>query len=190
MMRLSALIITGTLLGAAPALAQQAGHTHGAATGTAQAHGSHGAQAGGAGEGAHCAMHEAKHGDQAQAGHAAMNHDDAVHRYAPKNLLAHAEHLRFTEAQKARLDALQARHHENCSGFMAAARDAEARAAAALERPAPDIAAFEAGMVDAARQKVNCKVDMVRTGQDALAVLTAEQQRQLQHMQHGGHGGH
>jgi len=153
-------------LAAAPLQAQQAGHA---------GHGSH-------------AGHQAQAGEQ-HAGHEGMNcdHDDAAHRYAPKKLLGHAAMLQLTAQQTAQLEALQAKHHEDCQQRMEQRKAAEAAAEAALLQDTPDLAAFERNLRQAANLKVDCKVDMARTGQQAVALLTAQQRMHLSHMNHGGH---
>lgn len=154
-------------LATAPLQAQQAGHT---------GHGSHGAQA-----------QAGQHGDHA--GHEGMNcsHDDAAHRYAPKKLLGHAQMLQLTAQQKAQLEAMQAKHHEDCQVRKEQRQAVEAAAEAALLQATPDLAAFERYLRQAANLKVDCKVDMARIGQQAFALLTAQQRMHLSHMNHGGH---
>jgi Spy/CpxP family protein refolding chaperone len=137
---------------------------------------------------AHAQSHS--HGAQGHGGeHAGMaaHHDDAAHRHAPKKLLAHGEMLKLTATQVERLEALQARHHGDCMARMEQVKAAEAAAEAALLQTTPDLHTFEAKLREAANLKVDCKVDMARTGQEALAVLTPEQRAQLAHMNHGGH---
>jgi Spy/CpxP family protein refolding chaperone len=159
-------------LAAAPLQAQQAGHT---------GHGNHG------NHGAHQAQAGQEHAGHA--GHEGMNcnHDDAAHRYAPKKLLGHAEMLQLTAQQKTQLEALQAKHHEDCQQRMEQRKAAEAAAEAALLQDTPDLAAFERNLRQASNLKVDCKVDMARTGQQAVALLTAAQRAHLSHMNHGGH---
>jgi Spy/CpxP family protein refolding chaperone len=170
MIRIATFVAAASLAAALPLHAQM---THGSQGQTG--HGNHGQAAQGA--------------DAAHAGHEGMNcnHDDAAHRYAPKMLLKHAEMMRFTPQQVERLEALQAAHHENCQERMAQIKAAEEAANAALLAATPDLAAFERGMRQAANLKVDCKVDMARTGQQALTLLTAEQRAHLAHMNHGGH---
>jgi Spy/CpxP family protein refolding chaperone len=165
MTRTAAFLAAGFLLTALPLQAQQAGHGN---------HGNHGAQQG---QAAH-AEHGGEHG---------MNHDDAAHRYAPKKLLQHRDMLQLTAQQAQQLEALQERHHADCQARKTQVKAAEEAAEAALLQDAPDIAAFERYLRQAANLKVDCKVDMARTGQQALALLTAQQRTHLAHMNHGGH---
>jgi Spy/CpxP family protein refolding chaperone len=163
-----------SLILAAPLAAQSSHGNHGnhGSHGTAPAQSAHGQH--GAGEGAmDCAMH-----------------GDAVHRHAPKLLLQHGEMLRLTPAQVEQLGALQAAHHGLCHPRMEQRKAAEAAATAALEQDTPDIAAFEARSREAANLKIECQVDMVRTGQRALGLLTAEQKTHLSHMSHMSQGNH
>jgi hypothetical protein len=173
MMKLGASLLAGGLLFAAP-LQAQTSHTHGAHEGGANAH---------------CAMHQAKHGggEAAAAGEHAMHGADAVHRYAPKLLLQNRAMLQLTAAQVEQFEALQAQHKAECQERMARVKAAEAAAAAALELATPDVQLFETKSREAANLKIDCKVDMVRIGQQALAALTAEQRAHLAHMNHGGH---
>jgi hypothetical protein len=186
MMRIGTLLLAGGLFTAAP-LAAQTPHQHGGQGSQHGAQGSHqhGAQADGSGM--HCPMHEAKHGAQegqaGQAGHGS----DAVHRYAPKMLLEHRDMLQLTPQQVERFEALQAQHKADCQARMARVKAAEEAAAAALQLDTPDVQLFETKSREAANLKVDCKVDMVRTGQLALAALTAEQRAHLAHMNHSGH---
>jgi Spy/CpxP family protein refolding chaperone len=167
MIRFSAACAAALVLAAAPAFAQS--HQHGAAAG-----GGHG--------GMDCPMHGASHGGSEHA-------NDPAHRYAPKMLIEHREHLKLTDAQVAGLEALQAAHKANCEANMAAVTKAEETAAAALAAATPDLAAYEAALLEAAVIRVRCKVDMVKAGQEALRQLTAEQRQQLQNMHRMHHGG-
>jgi hypothetical protein len=172
MMKLGASLLAGGLLLAAP-LHAQTSHDHSAREGAAHAH---------------CAMHAAKHGGgEAAAVQHAMHGADAVHRYAPKLMLHNRAMLQLTAAQVERFEALQAQHEAECHERMERVKAAEAAAAAALELQKPDVALFEAKSREAANLKIDCKVDMVRIGQQALAALTAEQRAHLAHMSHGGH---
>jgi Spy/CpxP family protein refolding chaperone len=161
MTRIFAFIAAGAVLTALPLQAQSAGHGN---------HGNHGAQA----------------GQQAHGEHEGMDckHDDAAHRYAPKMLLEHRDMLQLTAQQVQQLEALQARHHEDCQPRMQQVKAAEEAANAALLAATPDLAAFERYLRQAANLKVDCKVDMARTGQQAVALLTAQQRTHLSHMNH------
>jgi Spy/CpxP family protein refolding chaperone len=147
----------------------------------------------------HAQSHQHNHAAPQQAQAAAHDHgaeggmkcdmNDAVHRSAPKKLLEHREMLQLTAPQIAKLEALQAAHHDDCNARMERVKAAEAAAAAALELAAPDVALFEAKSREAANLKIDCKVDMVRKGQEAAALLTPAQRAHLAHMS-AGHGGH
>jgi Spy/CpxP family protein refolding chaperone len=165
------------LFAVAPLHAQ---HTHGQHQQQAQqqAH-EHGAEGG-----MHCPMHEEKHG---AGGEHASHGSDPVHRYAPMMLLQHREMLNLTAAQAERLEALQAAHKADCHARMERVKAAEQAALAALTAATADVATFEAKSREAANLKVDCKVDMVKMGQEALTVLTAEQRAHLAHMGHAGH---
>jgi Spy/CpxP family protein refolding chaperone len=166
MTRIAAFIVAGCLIAAAPIQAQSHGN-----------HGNHGQGARQAAQG--------QHGDHEGMG--CQHGEDAAHRYAPKMLLKHGEMLQFTPQQVEQLEALQERHHADCQERMGRIRAAEEAANAALLSDTPDLVAFEAGMRRAANLKVDCKVDMAKTGQQALALLTAQQRAHLAHMSHGGH---
>jgi Spy/CpxP family protein refolding chaperone len=168
MMKSGTFLFASLFLAAAP-LAGQTAHSHGAAGEAAPA----------AKE--HCAMHAEKHGEK---------HDDAVHRYAPKKLLEHRAMLNLTAAQVERLEALQAQHKADCHARMELVRAAETAAEAALLQEAADLRTFEVKLREAANLKVDCKLDMARTGQVAFGLLTPEQRTHLAHMSHGGHGAH
>ena len=114
-------------------------------------------------------------------------HNDAVHRHAPKMLLKHEAMLQLTAVQKERLQALHAAHETDCHARMERAKAAEQAAAAALELAAPDVRTFEAKSREAANLKIDCKVDMVKKGQEAVAQLTPAQRAHLAHMGHTGH---
>lgn len=161
MVRIGTIILMVSLLAAVPAYAQSA-HSHG------QAAGQH-------------SMQDAKQGGE----HG--EHNDAVHRYAPKMMLKHGEMLKLTTSQVTKLEALHDAHQTDCHARMELMKAAEAAANAALELATPDITAFETKMREAANLKVDCKVDMVKTGQNALGVLTEEQRAHLAHMKHAGH---
>jgi Spy/CpxP family protein refolding chaperone len=160
MMRTAILFAAACFVTALPAQAQQAGHGQ---------HGQHGQHADGAGHDMNC------------------RHDDAAHRFAPKMLLQHGEMLGLTAQQVTQLEALHARHHEDCEARKEQRKEAEAAAEAALLQPTPDLVAFERYLRQAANLQVDCKVDMARTGQQAAALLTPEQRTHLTHMNHGGH---
>jgi Spy/CpxP family protein refolding chaperone len=169
MIRIGTFIAAACFLVAVPVQAQQHGQ-HGQHGQQAQQHGQHGQQ----GE------HEKHEGGCKHA-------DEAAHRYAPKKMLHHSAMLQLTPQQVQRLEALQEQHHASCQERMQQIRTAEEAAEAALLQAQPDLAAFERGMRQAANLKVDCKVDMARTGQQAAALLTAEQRAHLSHMNHGGH---
>jgi Spy/CpxP family protein refolding chaperone len=180
MIKLGIAALAAGLFAVAPLHAQ---HTHGqhrqqAQPAQQQAH-EHGAEGG-----MHCPMHAEKHGVE---GEHASHASDPVHRYAPKMLLQHREMLNLTAAQAERLEALQAAHKADCHARMERVKAAEQAALAALAGATPDVATFEAKSREAANLKVDCKVDMVKTGQEALTVLTAEQRAHLAHMGHTGH---
>jgi Spy/CpxP family protein refolding chaperone len=164
MTRIAAFIAAGFMLTALPLHAQQAGHGNHGTHGAQQAHGEHGGE-----HGMNC------------------KHDDAAHRYAPKKLLEHRAMLQLTEQQVQQLEALQQRHHTDCQERKQQVKAAEESAEAALLQDTPDLAAFERYLRQAANLKVDCKVDMARTGQQAAALLTAQQRSHLAHMNHGGH---
>jgi Spy/CpxP family protein refolding chaperone len=167
MLKFGAVVLAAGLISGGPLFAQTS-HQHGAA--------GHGAQTDGAHE---CAMHAG--------GHAAGHGTDLVHRYAPKRLLEHTAMMRFTPQQVERLEALQAQHKAECHERMGLVKAAEEAASAALLLDTPDVQLFEAKSREAANLKIDCKVDMVRVGQLALATLTPEQRAHLSHMSHGGH---
>lgn len=184
MTRIFATLALGAFFVAAPAAHAQ-GHMHGQAQGQAHAHGQEG--------GGKCAMH-ASHGAGGEGEHAG-HMQDPLHRNMPKMLLQHAEALSLTADQVQRLEALQAAHGEACAERMAQVKAAEAAAAAALSLATPDAATYEAQLRRAAGLRVDCKLDMLRTGQSAVALLSAEQRTHHEHMGHGaghgaGHGGH
>ena len=133
-----------------------------------------------------------QHGEQG-AGHEGMNcphMQDAAHRHAPKVLLQHGEMLSLTAEQTEQLEALQARHHEACHERMQQRKAAQESADAALLQSSPDLAAYERYLRQAAELEVTCRVDMARTSQQGVALLTAAQRQHLSHIGQGGHGGH
>lgn len=147
---------------AAPVQAQS--HEHGAATPAAA-------------EKHECPMHAA----------GADHGNDAAHRYAPKMILKHADMLKLSADQKQALEQLQAGHKQECEQHMAETKQAEEAAAQLLAEPVIDLQKYEAKLHEAAGLKVKCKVSMVALGQQAKALLSAEQLAHLSHMSHAGH---
>jgi Spy/CpxP family protein refolding chaperone len=173
MMKMVMTVLAGGLLAASPVYGQAA-HNHGQAASDKPE--------------MKCEMHAATHGADPEhgAGHAA----DPLHRNMPKMILMHADGLKLTAAQVEQLESLQAAHKAACEARMALAKAAEQGAAEAVAQATPDARTFEAKLREAAGYKVECKLDMLRTGQAAQAALTAEQRAHLGHMGHAGHTGH
>jgi hypothetical protein len=163
------------------------------------AHGAQGVHGAYASHGAHRA-HEAQEAHASHALHAtdaaqsatppaaqpahAMN---TAHRFAPGMLLQHADGLGLTAEQTAQLEALKAAHKADCERRMAATKAAESAAAAALTAESPSLVEYEALLLDAAKHKVDCRVDMARTTRSAKALLTPAQRAHIEHMTHTGH---
>jgi Spy/CpxP family protein refolding chaperone len=164
-MKMTLTVLTGVLLAAAPVYGQQA-HNHEQAAGEK------------------CEMHAAKH---AEGGSHDEHASDPLHRNMPKMVLQHASGLKLTPAQVTQLEQLQAAHKAECEERMVQVKAAEAAAAAAVAAATPDARTFELKLREAANLKVDCKLDMLKTGQAAQAVLTAEQRAHLTHMGHAGH---
>jgi Spy/CpxP family protein refolding chaperone len=173
MMRMALTVLAGGLLAASPVFGQAA-HNHGQAAGDKPE--------------MKCEMHAAKHGADAE--HGAAHAADPLHRNMPKMILMHADGLKLTAAQVEQLEALQTAHKADCEARMALVKAAEQAASEAVALATPDARTFEAKLREAAGYKVDCKLDMLRTGQAAQAVLTAEQRAHLGHMGHAGHAGH
>lgn len=175
MRKLILMAAAGVLL-AAPASAQAQSHQHG--TPAAPAAKEH-----------DCPMHQ----QGGQAGHGAnaaqgmMPGADATHRYMPKMIVQHAEMLKLSAEQVAGLERIQTAHEADCKERMTRIKASDEAAAALLEQPTVDMAQYEARLRESAELKVKCKVGMVAAGQQAKALLTAEQLAHLAHMNHAGH---
>jgi Spy/CpxP family protein refolding chaperone len=175
MRKLILMAAAGVLL-AAPAATQAQSHQHG--TPAAPAAKEH-----------DCPMHQ----KAGQAGHDAnaaqgMKHGaDAAHRYMPKMIMQHAEMLKLSADQVTELERIQAAHEADCKERMAGIKASDEAAAALLEQPTVDMAQYETQLREAADLKVKCRVGMVAAGQQARALLTAEQLAHLSHMNHAGH---
>lgn len=112
---------------------------------------------------------------------------DASHRYAPGMLLKHADALKLTTDQVAQLEGMKATHMQDCARRMAVVEAAESAAAELLAAEQPDLARYEASLLEAAKQKVDCQVDMARLTQRSKALLSAEQKQYILHMGHSSH---
>jgi hypothetical protein len=161
MTKLSIAALAAVLI-AAPVQAQS--HDHGAQADTAASH--------------DCPMHQ----------NGAMDHSsDPAHRYMPKMIVRHAEMLKLTADQVAKLESIQSSHMKDCEQHKAGMKAADEAAAKLLEDANPDLAQYEARLRESAEFKVKCRLGMVVAGRDAKALLTAEQLSHLAHMSHAGH---
>ncbi len=98
----------------------------------------------------------------------------------PVALLAAADALKLTEAQRARLEKVQQTAWAELQDHARAAWSAREKAARALSDTSPDLGAYEKALREAADQGVATQVAFARSARDGLAVLTPEQRQQVE----------
>jgi Spy/CpxP family protein refolding chaperone len=104
---------------------------------------------------------------------------------SPAVLLQQRESLGLNAAQVARLEALNTRTSESVMPHMQPAMQAHTAAAEILRADAPDFAAYEARLREAADHMVRTHVEMARVAVEARQVLTPEQRTRLDTMREG-----
>lgn len=135
--------------------------------------------------------HPVQRGDHTQRA-GMMAHCPMMGGVSPAMLLGHADALKLTADQVARIEALrdQSAGPAHMHGAMAAHR----QAAELLQAERPDLAAYEAKLREAADHMVQNHTSMARTAVEARAILTPEQRASLADLDHaamghsGGHG--
>lgn len=104
---------------------------------------------------------------------------------SPAALLQHRESLGLSAAQVSQLETLNTRTSESVMPHMQPAMQAHSAAAEILRADAPDFAAYEAGLREAADHMVRTHVEMARVAVEARQVLTPEQRTRLDTMRDG-----
>ena len=97
----------------------------------------------------------------------------------PEMLLHHRDSLKLTPDQVTRLEALRDRADESAQPHMQPAMQAHMAAAELLEGNAPDFAAYETKLREAAEHMILAHTAMARAGVEARQVLTPEQTAKL-----------
>jgi len=106
---------------------------------------------------------------------------------SPKMLLELSEVLSLTPEQVADLETLQSEVSEPRASRMESAHGARERAAALLEKEAPDFSAYEKAMIEAETKVGRVRASMAVEAARARALLTPDQREKLQH--HRNHMG-
>jgi Spy/CpxP family protein refolding chaperone len=104
----------------------------------------------------------------------------------PAMLLHHREALGLTDDQVSRLEALGTQEGQPAMPHMQPAMQAHHAAAELLKADAPDFAAYEAKLREAADHMVLGHVAMARTAVAARQILTAEQRTKLETLRPAG----
>ena len=131
---------------------------------------------------------------------AAMQHGamqgDMKHPVTPTMLIHHAQDLALTPDQVTKVTALVTASTADCQNHLKAAMDAHQSAFELLGAPSssPDLAAYEAKLREATTHVLQAHIGVVKAGQEARALLTAEQLQKLGKHESaqagGGHTGH
>ena len=118
------------------------------------------------------------------------------HPVTPTMLIHHAQDLALTPDQVTKVTALVTASTADCQNHLKAAMDAHQSAFELLGAPSssPDLAAYEAKLREATTHVLQAHIGVVKAGQEARALLTAEQLQKLGKHEGaqagGGHTGH